>query len=44
MVVVKYKCSECGLEIVVAKEEKHKLPKCECQDCGTMTMMPKLNK
>ena len=34
----KYKCSECGLEIAIAKEKSHKLPKAECQDCGTMTM------
>lgn len=36
-----YRCSKCGLEIVVAKEKKHHLPKAECQDCGTMTMQPK---
>ena len=33
-----YKCSECGLEAVIAKEESHDLPKAECEDCGTMTM------
>lgn len=42
--VVKYKCTECGLEIVIAKEEKHKLPKAECQDCGTMTMVKQESK
>ena len=34
-----YKCTKCGLEIVVVKEETHKLPKVECQDCETMTMV-----
>lgn len=33
-----YKCSRCGLKIVIVKEKTHKLPKAECQDCGTMTM------
>lgn len=37
--VVEYKCTECGLEIVIYKEENHKIPKAECQDCGTMTMV-----
>jgi len=36
-----YKCTKCGLEIIVAKLKSHKLPKAECQDCGTMTMKPK---
>lgn len=38
MIKKDYKCSKCGLEIVIAKEKSHKLPKAECQDCGTMTM------
>lgn len=32
-----YTCTKCGLEIVVAMVEGQKLPKTECQDCGTMT-------
>lgn len=35
-----YKCTKCGLEIVIAKEPSHSLPKAECQDCGEMTMRP----
>lgn len=38
-----YKCSSCGLEIVVAKQPMLLLPKAECQDCGTMTMEPSCN-
>lgn len=37
----KYKCTKCDLEIVVAMVEGQNLPKAECQDCGTMTMLPK---
>ena len=33
-----YKCIVCGLAIIIAKEKTHKLPKAECQVCGTMTM------
>jgi len=33
-----YKCKKCGLEIVILKPEKLKLPRAGCQDCGTMTM------
>jgi len=36
-----YKCSQCGLEIVIIKPKKLKLPRAECQDCGRMTMRPK---
>lgn len=39
-----YKCTACGLEIVILKSEKLRLPKAECQDCGTMTMRPQKNK
>lgn len=35
-----YKCSECGLEIVIYKEENHELPEAECQGCHAMTMRP----
>lgn len=35
-----YKCTKCGLEIIIMKVKSHKLPKAECQDCGTMTMRP----
>ena len=35
-----YKCTKCGLEIVIYKSESHKLLKVECQDCGIMTMKP----
>ena len=39
-----YKCTKCGLEIVIIKAEGQKLPKAECQDCCTMTMRPQENK
>ena len=39
-----YKCTNCDLEIVIVKSEKLKLPKAECQDCGTMTMKPQENR
>ncbi len=39
-----YKCTKCGLEIAIVKEESLKLPKAECQDCGTMTMRPLAHK
>lgn len=35
-----YKCTKCGLEIVIYKSKSHKIPKAECQDCGTKTMRP----
>lgn len=35
-----YKCTECGLEIVIFKSDGLKLPKAECQDCNSMTMRP----
>lgn len=34
----KYKCTKCGLEVVIVKAENHKLSKAECQDCGKMTL------
>lgn len=34
-----YKCTNCGLEIVVFKDKSLELPKVECQDCGTKTMI-----
>lgn len=40
MNIYEYRCTRCGLEIVIAKDEKHKLPKAECQSCNTMTMRP----
>ena len=39
-----YKCTECGLEIVILKPEKLRIPKAECQDCGTKTMKPQENR
>lgn len=41
---LEYKCTKCGLEIVIVKDKAHELPKAECQNCGTMTMKPKLVK
>ena len=38
MIKKNYKCTKCGLKIVIAKEKTHKLPKAECEDCGTITM------
>lgn len=38
MEIKEYECIGCGLEVVIAKEKCHKLPKAECQDCGKMTL------
>ena len=38
MIKKHYKCTKCGLEVAIIKEEGHDLPKAECQNCGTMTL------
>ncbi|KKN03371.1 hypothetical protein LCGC14_1108190 [marine sediment metagenome] len=35
-----YKCAKCGLEIIILKSISLRLPKAECQNCGTKTMRP----
>jgi len=44
MMIVKYKCTKCGLETAIAKEKTHNLPKAECQNCLKMTLKPMLKK
>ncbi len=37
-----YKCSECGLEIIIYKQKAHVLPAAECENCQKKTMAPRI--
>ncbi len=38
---VEFVCTRCGLEIIIFKERILHLPRAKCQNCKSMTMIPK---